>query len=229
MSSAPRGGSRSLAYDHARYPLVRRSRARERFSLHGHLLPYTLARYNSSFRNERTVEISVARWFLDQAPSGRVLEIGNVLGHYGLRGHDVVDRYETVRGVVNADILEFVPAELYDTVLTVSTLEHVGQDEDPRAPERAIAAFERFDGLARPDGRVLITIPVGYNATLDDAIRTRRVRMPLETVLMRIDRANHWVETTLEDGFSRRYGTPYPNANAVYVGMRAADLPGKSM
>jgi len=219
------GASRALgglAYDHARYPLVRRRRAHEHFSFREHRLPYTIARYNSTFRNERSVEISIARWFLDQVPGGKVLEVGNVLAHYGLRGHDVVDRYETVRGVVNDDILDFVPAEQYDTVVSISTLEHVGQDEEPRAPERAVAAFERLDALARPDGRVLVTIPVGYNETLDDALRNRRVRMPVESVLARVDRANHWLETGLEDGLSRRYGDPYANANAVYVGMRGA-------
>jgi cyclopropane fatty-acyl-phospholipid synthase-like methyltransferase len=135
---------------------------------------------------------------------------------------------ETVRGVQNADILEFERAEPYDTVISISTLEHVGQDEVPRAPERAIPAFERLDRLARPDGRVLVTIPVGYNTTLDDALRTRRLRMPLETVLVRVDRENRWVEASLEEGLSRRYGTPYANANAVYVGIRAANLLRKS-
>ena len=218
------GTSRNLASlltDHARYPITVRRRSAERFDFLAHELPYTFTRYNNTFRNERTVEISVARWFVDQAPAGRMLEVGNVLGHYGIEGHDVLDRYETIRGVINEDIVEFAPDEPYDTIVSISTLEHVGLDESPESPERAIAAFDNLQRLAGPQGRVLLSIPLGYNAALDEALASGRVRMPVQTVLRRMDAENRWTESTLEDGLTSRYGTPYSNANAVYIGMRS--------
>ena len=152
-----RGASRALAgllREHASYPIMVRRRANERFPLLGHELPYTFARYNNTFRNERTVEVSVAQWFLGQGRVGRMLEVGNVLGHYGIDGHDILDRYETIRGVINADVVGFTSAEPYDTIVSISTLEHVGWDETPRSPERAVAAFENLQALAAERGRV---------------------------------------------------------------------------
>lgn len=216
------GASRTLGgllLAHARYPVTARRRARERFELLGHELPYTLTRYNSSFRNERR-EVSVARWFLNQGAVGRMLEVGNVLGHYGIEGHDVLDRYETIRGVINEDIVEFAPVEPYDTIVSISTLEHVGWDETSRVPERSIAAFDNLEALTNQQGRILVTIPIGYNARLDAAIESRRVSMPVQTMLRRTDGDNHWVETSFEEGLKCRYDTPFNNANAVYVGMR---------
>ena len=207
---------------HAEFPVRARRRARERFVFLGRELEYTFARYNNTFLNERTVEISIARWFLDPPPTGRMLEVGNVLTHYGIRGHDVLDRYETIHGVMNQDVLDFVPTRPYDTVVSVSTLEHVGQDEEPSAPDRAVAAFDHLVSLAASGGRVLVTIPIGYNAALDAALASGRVQLPIQTALKRIDAGNHWVETTVEDGLASRYGSPFDNANAIYVGMRDA-------
>lgn len=217
------GASRTVArllFDHARYPIVRRRRRSERFAFLTEELPYTFARYNSTFRNERSVEISVARWFLSAAPVGKMLEVGNVLGHYGIEGHDVLDLYERIRGVINEDIVDFVATEPYDTIVSISTLEHVGRDEAPEAPERAIAAFDRLDALVARDGRILVTIPLGYNGALDEALASGRVDMPVHTVLRRLDTENRWAEASLEQGLASVYGSPFNNANAVYVGMR---------
>lgn len=227
-----RGGMREAAkvvaeatVDQCRYPMLRRRRMHERFRLLGHDLPYTLARYNNTFRNERSVEISVARWFLEQSPTGSMLEVGNVLGRYGISGHDVVDRYETIRGVINDDIVEFTPRKPYDTVVSISTLEHVGLDEDVRTPERAIVAFDKLVGLVKPRGRMLVTIPIGYNHALDSAVRSGRVSMPTSTILVRTDRENRWCESSLEEGLRCSYGHPFNNANAVWIGMTA--VPGR--
>jgi len=225
------GATRALGrilIDQVRYPVTRRRRMSERFRVFGHDLPYAMSRYNNTFRNERSVEISVARWFLSRRPSGRMLEVGNVLSHYGIEGHDVLDRYETIRGVMNEDIVGFVPPHPYDTVVSISTIEHVGWDESPRAPERAVAAFEALLGSATSGGRILVTFPIGYNPALDAGLRDRGVAMPIQTALIRTDSENHWVEASVEDGLTRRYGTPFNNANAVYVGMSDATYEAES-
>src|SRR3954451_22447894 len=65
-------------------------------------------RYNETWRNERAVEVPLVVEALDAHP---VLEVGNVLGHYGHCGHTVVDKYERAPGVLNVDVLDFAPHE----------------------------------------------------------------------------------------------------------------------
>jgi hypothetical protein len=74
--------------------------------------------------------------------------------------------------------------------------------------------------LAGQHGRILVTVPIGHNAALDEAIGSGRVSLPTQTVLTRADSKNRWAETSIAQGIKSRYGTPYRNANAVYVGLR---------
>jgi hypothetical protein len=199
------------------YPATRRLRRAERFPFRGEQLPYTFARYNNSFLNERAVEISIARWFLAGDP-GRLLEVGNVLSHYGIHGHTVLDKYEVVPGVLNDDIVGFAPDAPFDTVVSISTLEHVGWDEVPRHPEKVFDAVDTVVKCVADGGRVLVTVPVGHNPALDDGLRDGRVKFPRETWLVRTSRRNEWVETGPDEALRRRYGHPYTGANGLYVG-----------
>ncbi len=207
----------AVAGGHVALPLIRAGRSFERFEFLGHRLPYTLARYNNSFLNERAVEISIARWFLAQKP-GRVLEVGNVLSHYGFRADTVVDKYEVIPGVLNHDIVDFSPEEPFDTVVAISTLEHVGWDEHPRRPEKVLRAVENLRKVVRQDGRILVTTPVGHNRTLDLALRSGEISFPRESWLVR-NRRNEWRETDREEALGKRYGSPYTGANGLFVGM----------
>ncbi|MBA2616395.1 MAG: methyltransferase domain-containing protein [Actinobacteria bacterium] len=133
--------------------------------------------------DERVVEYP---WLLAQRPSGRTLDAGSTLNH----AH-VLDRFlpllasphivtlapEAVsfpeRGVsyVYADLRELPYRDaLFDTVVCVSTLEHVGMDnaaygaDEGRAADpdrellRVLAELRR---VVRADGRLLVTIPYG--------------------------------------------------------------------
>src|SRR2546430_9278756 len=61
----------------------------------------------------------------------------------------------------------------YDLIVSVSTLEHVGYDEDPREPDKAARAVRNLLGLLAPGGTMLATIPIGHNRDLDDALMGR--------------------------------------------------------
>jgi SAM-dependent methyltransferase len=119
---------------------------------------------------ERAVEVPVAQRLVERHRGERILEVGNVLSHYGPVGHEVVDKYERAPEVRNADVLDLPAAPAYDLIVSVSTLEHVGRDEEPHEPERAVRAFEHLRGLLRPGGTLFATVPVGYNAALDRAL-----------------------------------------------------------
>ena len=133
--------------------------------------------------NERVVEIP---WLLALRPSGRVLDAGSSLNHreYLDRLQPLVDElhivtlaYEGVaypeRGVsyVFADLRALPYGDGYfDTVLSISTLEHVGMDntgyaagagssENPLAEtDRAVRELAR---VVRPGGRMLVSVPYG--------------------------------------------------------------------
>jgi SAM-dependent methyltransferase len=140
------------------------------FTLDGETYVCVHHRHKATWLNERAVELSVAKGGLDAADHGRVLEVGDVLRHYFRCEHPVVDKYEHGTQVIPVDVLDYRPRERYDLVLSVSTLEHVGWDEEPRDPDRALAAIEHLAGLLTPGGRLLVTLPVGYNRVLDRAI-----------------------------------------------------------
>jgi hypothetical protein len=127
--------------------------------------------YTATWRSERAVEIPLARHFLAQVAGGKGLEVGNVLSHYGTVDHLVVDKYEASPGVVNRDVTEFEATRPLDFVISISTLEHVGWDEDPRDPEKVGRAVTRLRSLLAPAGRLFVTCPLGYNPHLDALVR----------------------------------------------------------
>jgi len=133
--------------------------------------------------DERCVEYP---WVFSQAPAGDVLDAGSALNHAHL-----IDRLQRRRASLTIVTLEpetvsfpekrvsYVFADLrrlpfrdewFDTVVCVSTLEHVGMDnrlygvDEPRAGdpatelERALAELHR---VLKPRGRLLATVPYG--------------------------------------------------------------------
>lgn len=195
--------------------------------------------YNSTADNERAVEVPLAAAFL-AGVDGAVLEVGNVLSHYAdavtLPERTVVDLHERAvdeagRAVVNADVTNWCPPVLYDRIVAISTVEHVGWDppfDPPLSPQpfAAEAAVHRLRSWLAPGGRCLVTVPIGYHRPLDAALGA----LPGHSaVLLRYDRlswrqapADRW---ELADARRRRTfleGFPYdrsiPSATAVWVG-----------
>lgn len=133
--------------------------------------------------DERVVELP---WVLAQRPYGRVLDAGSSLNHAHVLDallprvdalHVVTlapeERSFPERGVsyLYADLRDLPLRDgFYDTVVCVSTLEHVGMDTgrfgagtarnpDPAAEARnALAELRR---VLKPDGTLLVTVPYG--------------------------------------------------------------------
>jgi hypothetical protein len=203
----------------AHHAVLRGARAvrPKHFELGGERFAYVTRRYNATWINERAVELALGEAFLDANAGRRTLELGNVMGHYDHRGHDVVDKYEVAPGVRNADILD-VPADPpYEAVLSLSTVEHVGQDEEPSEPEKALRALDHLKALTAPGGALLVTFPVGHNPALDAAVREERLPFASVRYLLRVDAANTWREASREELEGLRYGSPFPAANGIVV------------
>jgi hypothetical protein len=191
--------------------------AERRFALDGESYAYHVARGNRTWDNERAVEIPVVWSALQRHGREGVLEVGNVLGHYFAISHPVLDRYEQHATVTwNEDVVGFDPPFAPRLVLSISTLEHVGHSERPREPAKFRAAVDAATGWLAPGGRLLFTVPLGYNPAvreyLDAPDPARTVRCMRRTTL-----DNLWTQAEYEEVRDLRYGRPFPCANAIAI------------
>ena len=174
--------------------------------------------HHYSLDNERVVEVALARDFL-QGQTGDILEVGNVLSHYLNFSHDVVDKYEVAPGVLNEDVVDYSPGKKYAGIILISTLEHVGWDEQPRDPQKIGQAIRHLKSLLAPGGWMLVTMPLGYNPNVDEMLRNGATGFPETGYLLRISADNRWREATWAEVREAKYAAPFPCANAVFVGI----------
>ena len=215
-----------VIHGYAAFPLYPSNWRPTSFEFAGRSIRYFPHPYNRGWRNERIVELAVTFDLLDLSLPRRVLEVGNVLSHYRPFEHDVVDKYEPGPAIINEDIVDFRTDQPYDVVLAISTLEHVGWDETPREPAKVDRALQAMQTLVEPEGSVLVTLPLGYNARVDELVRRDEIDLPTVGFLKRISADNRWTEVAKDEALSCSYAAPYRGANAVYVGGRGLRSPG---
>ncbi|MBL4889786.1 MAG: class I SAM-dependent methyltransferase [Candidatus Lindowbacteria bacterium] len=189
------------------------------FSLDDNSYQYFFHRYNRTWANERSVEVPIALKFIQENSHKRILEVGNVLSHYFPICYDVLDKYESVSGVINQDILEYEPSKGFDLIVSISTLEHVGWDEKDRDPNKIIQAVEKMTGWLNPGGKLVVTLPIGYNSDMDQNLDSEKLSFQKQFYLKRINSENRWEETTWNEIRNVRYADPFPGANALVIGI----------
>lgn len=189
------------------------------FTFGGESYPYCCRLYNITWATDRAVEIPIARRAIQRVGKGRVLEVGNVLGHYLPCHHTVVDKYEQTPGIIREDAATYQTDERYDLIVSISTLEHIGWDEEPRDPRKALAVVANLCSLLAPGGRLLFTIPLGYNAALERLIETGELHVDERRYLRRRSRWTEWEETDICGVAGARVGDPYLTASALLVGI----------
>lgn len=144
------------------------------FEFQGQTFEYFDHEYNTTRLNERTVEIPVFLDWIRKQPGGSVgLELGNVLEHYVRRGWRVVDKYEKAPGVENIDAKK-IKGE-FDWIVSISTLEHCGFDGSEKLDiGYPYDALNHLRSLLVPGGKLLLSIPLGYNPHADWAIQNSK-------------------------------------------------------
>jgi SAM-dependent methyltransferase len=184
-----------------------------RFTLDGRDYDYVWHEHADTWRSERAVEIPIALAEHATAHPARTLEVGNVLPNFAGTSHHVLDKYERTPGVQNEDAVSFSGGP-YDLIVSVSTLEHIGYDEDPREPDKAARAVRNLLGLLAPGGTMLATMPIGHNRDLDDALMGGALGGTV-SYLRRIK----WLkwEQVEPERAKVMYGWPWPGANAVAI------------
>jgi hypothetical protein len=93
------------------YCYYRLFKASRTFTFQGEVYRYFYHPYNITWRNERAVEVPIVWKIVNKYVGRNVLEVGNVLSHYFPVHHDVLDKYEKAKGVINEDVVEFSPAK----------------------------------------------------------------------------------------------------------------------
>ena len=172
---------------------------------------YHDAEYNDTRKNERAVELPIALGFADRFAEG--LEVGNVLGHYGVNGHRVVDRYEHESSVDNTDVFDI--SGKYEWIVAISTLEHVRWDPpEPREPQAALRALRHLESLLLPGGRMLVTIPMGHHSWLDPVLMAGHSGATRECTMVRD--GDGWRQTDVLQW--EPYGLTTIWAESVWIG-----------
>lgn len=194
-------------------PVYTQTMGRKTFRFQQKNLQYFCHWYNTTFLNERAVEVAVALDMLQATKGKDVLEVGNVLSHYTNLPRDVVDKYEKGPNVINEDIVDFHPTKRYDLIISLSTLEHVGFDEQPKDPTKFVKAVKHLQTLLKPDGKMFVTIPVGYN---DNAVRDVTTGHLFSELLYFSHESQYtWKEVSKDEALTRQFFSPYQFANAV--------------
>lgn len=203
------------------YCYYRTSESSRTFIFQGKTYRYFNSFRNRTWRNERAVEIPIIYEFVMEYPEERVLEVGNVLSHYFSVNHDVVDKYEKNKNVINQDVVDFKPSKRYDLIVGISTLEHVGFDENPSEPMKILQAIENLISLLNPKGKIVVTLPLGYNRTMEKLIDEAKLKLTKRYCLKLISRDNKWVETDWKDVNTATYDYHYlfETANGLVIGI----------
>jgi hypothetical protein len=191
---------------------------RKEFQFNGKTYEYLYHFYNKTWKNERGVEIPIFREIILSNQDKRILEVGNVLSHYFPIHHDVVDKYEISPGVINQDIVSYAPSSKYDLIVSISTLEHVGWDEEPREPTKLLQAITHMkDQCLAPGGTIIASLPIGLNSYFDTLLRERRTPFSKQQFLKRVSERNYWVESDWDSCRDAKYGRFV--ANAIVIGI----------
>jgi hypothetical protein len=146
----------------------RKVRRHNTFIVRGNCYHYFDSFGNNTWHNERSVEVPIVMEMVRKYRGRNFLEVGNVLSNFFRFEHDIVDKYETARGVINEDVVDFESDKKYDLIVSISTLEHVGWDENPRDDMKIPRAIENLKTLIKSrGGTILITLPLAHNRDLD--------------------------------------------------------------
>jgi hypothetical protein len=199
-------------------PLIIACLRRRRFRWRGRAFEGFYHPYNITWAGERLVEIPIIRSYFCENKPFRVLEIGNVLSHYFKVDHPIVDKFEQGEGVLNSDILEFRPDECFDLIVSISTFEHIGFDDDASEPsgDKILRAISKCREMLSREGLFVLTVPLGYNPDLDRLITSGDISASRQSFLIRTG-FSEWEECSLELAVLHPYRSRFPYANSIGV------------
>ena len=166
--------------------------------------------YNSTFTNERRVEIPLLREFMLRHKS--FIEIGCVSPYYFESDHLVYDLTDPHSRAVNVDAEHL---DLADNILSISTIEHFGVG-DCGNPVELGKAINFLKKIISTNFKYLITWPLGYNLELDHFVYNN---ISIANYVCRDNNTNYtWKQKSIEEltNTDKTYGT-FSCANSICI------------
>ncbi|MEM0302993.1 MAG: hypothetical protein QXI54_07490 [Archaeoglobaceae archaeon] len=192
-----------------------------KFIFEGKKYKYFYHSYNTTWKNERAVEIPILyNLYLEYLSKKlKILEIGNVFSHYFNVKHVIVDKYEKAPNVINEDVVDFSLNDKFDFIFSISTLEHVGWDEKPREPGKIFRAVSNLKDLLAENGLLVITLPVGYNPVVDELLKNENKNPVIFDKIFYMKKVSicEWEQCGADSCLNLKYDFKTPSARAVAI------------
>lgn len=175
-------------------------------------------RPGEGYMGERIVEVPIAVHFIQKwiERGFPIVEVGNVipqwLDRYGMtRTWPVWDLFDATPGVIQKDVTDGDYHGMH--VICVSTLEHVGREEYGNTKTELFKCNVAFDKIISEADDFLITIPIGYNTTIDQhAAESGRPTF----IMKQTKPAEEFTQIDVTpDAWKCAYGTPFPLGNVI--------------
>jgi len=183
-------------------------------------LKYFVDFNNGTHTNERIIEIPILLNYIKNYSGKSILEIGNVLSKYHNFNHVIIDKYEKDKEVLNQDVSEFCLQKKFDLIISVSTLEHVGFDEEEKDPNKILLGIKNLERHLKENGIIIVTLPLGYNFPMDKMIRESKIEFNQKYFLKRTSSRNTWKQVKEKDVFQKKYSSKFPpHTNELLVGL----------
>lgn len=166
--------------------------------------------------SERIVEIPLTIKLIQKTKFDSCLEIGDTVSKYFTFPHDIIDKYERRHNIIQADAYSYNFPVKYDLIISISTIEHIGKDEDKVFPEKAVLTLKRLMQQLNTHGLLFVTVPINYNEELDTFIRSNPSELNI-CFLARISFTNMWRQVSKETAFQHTYNYSYFHANSIAI------------
>ena len=192
------------------------------FQLNGRPVEHFIHRKNTGYppyrMSERTIELALADTFLTKMRDTRIVEIGAVTPYYWPeRVKTIVDPTDDHPAVTDhVGWEDWQPTD--ETILSISTFEHIGSGDYGLAPNRdeLKAAVDKLLGSSCP---FLVTYPPGYHAAFDAYIRSLDLAAHGAKIMVwiRPERGNDWQQIDYRELTPQRetYGPAWANVVAA--------------
>jgi len=195
-------------------------KSNDTFEFNGSRYNYFYSLYGATWRTERAVEIPIVWKFIDKSSRAneKILEVGNVLSYRFNVSHDILDKYEETNGIINEDVVDFDRGYKYDLIVSISTLEHVGFDEEVKDPLKIVKSIENLKRLLSNNGKLVVTLPLGQNIEMDGLI-AKKILIFDKMFYMKRENGNNWIQLKEINPYDVVYNDKIPTANAIVVGI----------
>ena len=203
----------------------KRFKSGETFSFQGKNYHYLFHRYNTSWKNERSVSIPIIWDIVKQyQQQGKlVLELGNVLSYVFAVQHDILDKYEKGNGIINQDIVDYNPSKKYDLIVSVLCLPCVGWDETPKDAAKILRALENMNYLLKPGGLIVVALGIGYNTEMDTYFKEGKIAFDRQYYLKKIS-SYKWREVNWDQVKDLKYDHSIPTSAGIVIGISEKKL-----